>query len=74
MPTRDEEFQLVVRKHDDRMSRYAKTIMEADTPELARLKLEISIRSLPGVAADPHTVPDLLWLMDVYHTCVSKTG
>jgi predicted 2-oxoglutarate/Fe(II)-dependent dioxygenase YbiX len=70
MPARDEVFRLVVRKHDDRMDRFAQSIMKADTPELARLKLEMAVRSLPGVSADPHTVPDIFRLMDTYHEVV----
>ena len=70
MSSRDEVFRLVVRKHEDRMDRSVQSIAGADSPDLARLHLEIAVRSLPGVSGDPDTVPDILRLMDTYITAV----
>ena len=72
VPSRDRVFQDVTDKHARRMSAAVRAILAEDSVLGARTKLERAVRALPGVSADPDTVPDILRLMDIYNAAVRE--
>jgi hypothetical protein len=56
----------VEERHQRRTSGVRRVIASAPDTASARDRLRDVIHALPGVSADPHTVPDIMFYVDLY--------